>query len=557
MASTPSNSAARSNRKFRETHMTRTRLILFFVAAVISASAPAAQQRPPMGPGGPGGGPMQPERKLVDQFDKDKDGRLNTEERKAAREFLASTPAQGPGGGRMGGRGGRGGPGGPGAVAGPATPGPKMAPADVTPATTGLYDDTTLRTLFLTFDSADWEAELIAFNNTDVEVPATLVVDGKTYKDVGAHFRGASSFFGVPAGFKKSLNLSMDFVNKDQALLGYKTLNLNNANGDSSLMRAVLYEHIASKYIPTPSANFARVVINGEYWGVFTNVAQFNKDFLRDHFKTEEGVRWKVPGSPNGRGGLEYLGDDVAAYKQRYEIKNKDNDASWKALINLTKVLNTTPAEQLEAAIAPLLNIDGTLKFLALENVLVNSDGYWTRASDYNIYLDPAGRFHIIPHDINEAMMAGGGRGGGMGPGMPPGGMMPPPGGMPPGGMPPGGQGRGGRGGGRGGPGGGPGGGGVTLDPLVAINDASKPLISKLLAVPALRTKYLGYVQDISTKWLDWAVLGPVVEQHRALIAADVANDTKKVTSTEAFTSSVDGLKAFVDGRRKHLDSSR
>lgn len=531
--------------------MTRTRLALLLFATVMSSSAPSAQQGPPMGPGGPGGpggGPNQPERKLVEQFDKDKDGRLNADERRAARDFLASAPSQGPGGGRMGGRGGRGGPGGPGGAAtGQATPGPKMAPADVTPATTGLYDDKTLRTLFLTFDSADWEAELIAFNNTDVEVPATLVVDGKAYKDVGAHFRGASSFFGVPAGFKKSLNLSMDFVNKDQALHGYKTLNLNNANGDSSLMRAVLYEHISSQYIPTPSANFARVVINGEYWGVFTNVAQFNKDFLRDHFKTEDGVRWKVPGSPNGRGGLEYLGDDAAPYKQRYEIKNKDNDASWKALINLTKVLNTTPADQLEAAIAPLLNIDGTLKFLALENVLVNSDGYWTRASDYNIYLNPAGRFHIIPHDINEAMMAGGGRGGGMGPGMPPGGMMPPPGG----------QGRGGRGGGRGGPGGGPGGGGVTLDPLVAINDTSKPLISKLLAVPALRAKYLGYVQDISTKWLDWAVLGPVAEQYRALIAADVAKDTRKVTSTEAFTSSLDGLKAFVEGRRKHLDSIR
>jgi hypothetical protein len=511
--------------------MTRTRLTLFLFAAALTSSAPAAQG-PPMGPGGPN----QPERKLVDQFDKDNNGRLDTAERKAAREFLASSPAQGqgPGGGRMGGRGGM--------AAGPATAGPRISPADVTPSTTPLYDDKTLRTLFLTFESADWEAELIAFNNTDVEVPATLVVDGRTYTDVGAHFRGASSFMMVPVGYKKSLNLTMDFVNKDQALQGYKTLNLNNANGDPSLMRAVLCEHISSQYIPTPYANFARVVINGEYWGVFTNVAQFNKDFLRDHFKTEDGVRWKVPGSPNGRGGLEYLGDDVAGYKQRYEIKNKDNDTSWKALINLTKVLNTTPADQLEAALTPILNVDGTLKFLALENVLVNSDGYWTRASDYNIYLDPAGRFHIIPHDINEAMMSGGGRG--MGPG-----------GMPPG-MPPGGQGRGGRGGGRGGPGGGfPGAGGVTLDPLVAINDASKPLISKLLAVPALRAKYLGYVQDISTKWLDWAVLGPVVEQHRALIAADVARDTRKATSTDAFTSSIDGLKAFVEGRRKHLDS--
>ena len=64
--------------------MTRIRLALLLFAAVMSTSAPSAQQGLPMRPGG---GPNQPERKLVSQFDKDKDGRLNTEERKAARDF--------------------------------------------------------------------------------------------------------------------------------------------------------------------------------------------------------------------------------------------------------------------------------------------------------------------------------------------------------------------------------------------------------------------------------------------------------------------------------------
>lgn len=116
---------------------------------------------------------------------------------------------------------------------------------------------------------------------------------------------------------------------------------------------------------------------------------------------------------------------------------------------------------------------------------------------------------------------------------------------------PPGGQ---GRGGGRGGPGGGgPGGGGPTLDPLVAANDTSKPLISKLLAVPALREQYLGYVRDIATRWLDWQTLGPVVDRYAALIAEDVAKDTKKATTTEAFHAAADGLKTFATARREYL----
>src|SRR5262249_8949072 len=56
----------------------------------------------PGGPGGPGG-MMGQRRKLVAQFDKDGDGRLNREERKAAREFLKKERAGGGPGGFRGG----------------------------------------------------------------------------------------------------------------------------------------------------------------------------------------------------------------------------------------------------------------------------------------------------------------------------------------------------------------------------------------------------------------------------------------------------------------------
>ena len=84
---------------------------------------------------------------------------------------------------------------------------------------------------------------------------------------------------------------------------------------------------------------------------------------------------------------------------------------------NFFKVLTETPLDQLEAALTPMLNVDGALRFLALEIALVNTDGYWTRASDYNIYLDEQGEIHVLPHDVNEAfeeegLGAGRGRGG-------------------------------------------------------------------------------------------------------------------------------------------------
>jgi hypothetical protein len=445
--------------------------------------------------------------KLVKEFDKNGDKRLDAQERKAARAAAVNRGGGGAGGGFGFFRGGGGG-------ATP-SPGPKVAPADARtwPASVHLYDLTAVRTLFLEFESADWERELEDFHGTDVEVPATLTVDGQTYRDVGVHFRGASSFMMVPSGGKRPLNLSIDFVHEKQRLAGFRTLNLLNANSDPTFLRGVLYTEIARQYLPTPRMNYVRVVINGESWGVYLNAEQFNSDFTRTHFGSSNGARWKVPGSPRGNGGLAYM-ESLDAYKALYEIKSKDTPKAWADLVQMTKVLNQTPPASLEAALKPMLDVDGALRFLAVEVALVNSDGYWSRASDYNIYQDDKGVFHVIPHDVNEGLGSGGGGGGFGGFG---------------------------------------GGGGPTLDPLVAINDPSKPLRSKLLAVPALRERYLGYVRDIANRHLDWAVMGPKAQQYQALIADYVKADTRKLYPTSGFTSGVGDLQRFVTDRRAFL----
>jgi CotH kinase protein len=455
------------------------RLRLFFtIGLVVVSLAPSAFHAQ-----FPFGGP---EQQVMSRFDRDGDKKLNAAERRAALNNLG-----GGGGGFYRGSVG-------------ARPGPAVSPESVKtfPASVPLYDQGTLRTLFFQFEDDNWETELMAFKDTDIQVPATLTMDGKTYKEVGMKFRGSSSFAMVPPGLKHSLDVTMDSFTKDQSLLGFHSLNLLSSHADPTFLRSVLYLQMARDFLPAAQANFMRVVINGESWGIYQNVEAVNKTFLKEWFKTDGGTRWKAPGRPNGRAGLEYWGDNVSSYKSTYEIKGKDDPKAWAALINLARVLNSTPPDKLEAALTPILDIDGVLRFLALDNALANYDGYWVRASDYNIYLDPSGKFHILPHDINESL--------GTDEGSPP-------------------------------------------DPLIGLNDSSKPLRSKLLALPNLRAKYLQYMRDIATKWLDWKTLEPHVTKYHALIAADVRTDTRKIDSVSGFESGPAALKAFADRRREQI----
>ena len=463
-------------------------------------------------------GPRRPEA-LVNRFDTDKDGKLNATERKASREYRAAQGVSGPS--RLSER----------------TPSNTTVKADLQASTAakprgkkGLYNAKTLRTIYLRFHDEDWYEQLGDFYRTDVCVPADLIVDGKVYSSVGVSFRGSSSYFGLRDAEKKSFNITVDFADDKQRLLGYKTLNLLNGHSDASFLREVLYSRIARNYIPAPKANLVKLVINGESWGIYINSQQFNKDFLDEWFGTKKGVRFKVP--PGRRGGLVDMGDTPESYHESYQLKTNEEEApdAWQDLMELCKTLAKTPDEQLEAKLSTIFNIDRALWFLALENAFIDSDGYFSRGSDYAIYQDTNGRFHLLPHDSNETFRFAGG----------------------------------------GGPNSWSTDGGI-LSPVAQADDTTRPVIRRLFAIPHLRARYLAHLRTIAREWLDWEVLRPMIVEYQSLIDAEVKADDKKLYSYEAFATShindqsrgpgrggregrgAPSFKQFVEQRREYL----
>jgi hypothetical protein len=393
------------------------------------------------------------EEKAQERFDQNADGWLNSTERKEARQVLAEEAASRPPSGRPKAR-QRGEPNGPRI---------RIRKSDVRmfngiPA----FDPRTVRTFFLDFEDEDWEKALTDFRFTDIEVPAKLTIDSKSLDKVGVHCRGASSFLFVPEGRKRSLNLKLDFVHKGQNFEGYRTFNLLNSNGDPTMLKAILYYQVAREYTAAPKANFVKLVINGEYWGVYVNTQQTDKDFVNEWWGT--------------RGG----------------------------------------------ALDPIFDIDAALKFLALESAFINDDGYWIRSSDYNLYRTKKGQFVIYPHDGNEAFYDAPSRVRGIAKR------------------------------------------GPDLDPFIGAEDPTKVLLSRLLAVPALRTRYLELLRDMATTWLNWDLLGPIAREYQTLIDEDVKTDRRKLDSYEGFQALVEedfvrgertimSLKTFSEQRREFL----
>ena len=488
-------------------HQFQRGTLLALVLSVPLGSMAQGRQAPPWA------ATLSHEEVAQERFDENKDGWLNATERKIARKTLSEEAAARPPSGRPVAR-----PGGE-----PTRPGPEIKKSDVRnfsgkPA----FDPDTVRTFFLEFEDSDWERALTEFRFTDIDLPARLSVDGQSFDNIGVHCRGASSFLFVAEGRKRSLNLKLDFVTKGQNFGGYRTFNLLNSNGDPTMLKAVLYYQVAREYTAAPKANFVKLVINGEYWGVYVNTQQEDKDFVKEWWGTKGGTRWKAPGSPWASAGLNYIGDRVDDYRKHYELHSKDDPEDWAALIELCKVLTETPLDQLEEALKPIFDTDAAIKFLALESAFINDDGYWIRSSDYNLYRTKKGRFVIYPHDGNEAFYDAPARI----------------------------RGNAER--------------GTDLDPFIGAEDPTKVLLSRLLAVPALRERYLRYLKDIATNWLDWDLLGPIARKYQALIDADVKADTRKLASYKAFQTLVEtditqgqrsimSLKTFAIQRREFL----
>lgn len=383
----------------------------------------------------------------------------------------------------------------------------------------GLYDESALEEIRLYFPQPNYWNLLTQNYNSKTDIIATLRYKNTDYDSVGVRFKGQTSYF-MNNTQKKSFNISMDFINDKQKLEGYKTLNLNNSWQDPAFMREVIYYRLIRKHSPAAKANFIRLYINDQDWGIYQNVQQLNKDFLEEWYESNDGVNFRadIPdggstgpgGSPgmwgDGTAAFNYLGTDTALYQKYYTLKSSDQPDPWQRLIRACAALNQTPVANLEN-VAPLyFDVDKILWHLACEIAFSDDDSYVYKGKmDYYAYQDAeTERFATYDYDGNSVMKSQN----------------------------------------------------VNWSAFYNEQKINYPLLNKLLAVPAYRQRYLAHLRTIIYTLLDEQQANSLIDNYDALIRTSVFADTKKPTSNTAYVNELNVLKNFIRNRKNALLSN-
>ncbi|MCB0597191.1 MAG: CotH kinase family protein [Lewinellaceae bacterium] len=387
------------------------------------------------------------------------------------------------------------------------------------------YDVKSIQEIKINFEQDNWRYVLdsLRFNGEGLLL-GSIEINGQKFKDIGVRYRGSRSF--QPGNKRNSLYIKLNFIDKEQNYQGQQTVKLSSALRDPSMVREVLGYEIARQYMPAPRANYTKVIVNGEYYGLFVNVEPIDEAFLSQYFSNGDGTFVQcapnlVEEEPQGCksdvfGSLQY-DNSAKCYLHNFVLLS---ESGWDDLIELTYVLNQKPDE-----VSRVLDVDRTLWMLAFNNLLVNLSSYTGRYSEnYYLYKNEQGQFVPILYDLN--LCFGSYKNTGIGSDLKLKELS-------------------------------------EMDPLLHIDNPAKPLISRLLGNEEYQKIYLAHIRTMMSDFFRREQYAERAKELQDLIRKDFEEDTNRYYSMEDFNASltetigkrsrIPGLKELMGPRTAYL----
>ena len=167
--------------------------------------------------------------------------------------------------------------------------------------------------------------------------------------------------------------------------------------------------------IAAPREAHTRLFVNGDYAGVYAIVEAVDQKMLTrvfgpgDNGIADQGYlfdyqwvdRWE----------FDYLGSTLEPYIDRFQPITHDTDAqeaTWRPIEELIRLINDTPPERLEEVVGSRLDLEQFVRFAAIQNFLAENDGVLGYDGTNNFYFYRVGgtdRHILIPWDEDNALL--------------------------------------------------------------------------------------------------------------------------------------------------------
>lgn len=367
-----------------------------------------------------------------------------------------------------------------------------------------IFDDSKIHRYNLQFYISDWKDSLEYHKSLDEAcIPARVIyhinaTDSLVFDSVGVRYKGNSSYAYASKSDKKPYKFSFDEYKDNQTFYGVKTLNFSNGAKDPTMMREKISYDIIRKYMKAPRATFATITVGNEYIGLYTQVEQIDKTFLKANFKDKKGNLYKA--SDDGSSML-YRGDTISGYTGEWELKTNEDICDWSDLMGLTKKLSDSSTDFV-SSLKNILNLDNVCRYLAFNMVFSNFDSYTGSGRNFYLYHDSTDKiFTLIPWDLNLSFGAYSNSWN------------------------------------------------VTTNDIVNVtNLTTRPLNNRIIDNDSLRKVYLGYIKAILNGPGSGDTVLALTNKYKLLIDSCVNADSNKLHSYSDFTKNIESDVSVVDG---------
>lgn len=224
----------------------------------------------------------------------------------------------------------------------------------------------------------------------DFGVPAQFTYQGRTW-DVELRYRGRST------RTEPKKPYSVRFPKEDRFLGGVKRLELLAAYKDAGYLTEKLwYDVAASVGLTVPRTHYVHLSLNGQYQGIYTEIEDLEKAFLRAHALDDDSDIYRC-----GMQDCELRPPPREPYMEAWD-KRTNEDAPWDGLWSFIDGINRTPPHAFRAFAEKEVALDDYLTWMVLDTFISND--YQVDSRSFLVYEPTQHKWIYVPWDLNNAL---------------------------------------------------------------------------------------------------------------------------------------------------------